>query len=183
MRCFWEAMKRDPNHQAACYQLAINLNKIGATDIGKAFMERARLLQELEVALTRAATHTEWTTELIRPIAENTRKLGRKWEANGWFRELLSLDPRAADARTTIQQLQRELRHVRDLVVSDENLARKFDFATLPLPQFDLPKSARAALTASQANSVSFRDIAKQAGIDFTYFNSDDPTTDGRRMV
>lgn len=182
VRCFWEAMKRDPNHQAACYQLAVALPKVGQEELAEPFMKRAKALQELEVSLTRIGGHSKWTAEMIRPAAELTHQLGRLWEANGWYRTMLSLDPRASKVREAIQDIQKQLRKVPPQVLDAENVARKVDLASYPMPAFGLPKSVQQAITAAKANSVTYQEIAQQAGINFTYFNSDDPTTDGRRM-
>ena len=40
-RCFWEALRRDPNHQAANHQLSRSLAALGRTALAETFRQRA----------------------------------------------------------------------------------------------------------------------------------------------
>ena len=51
VRCFWEAVQRDPDHRIANYRLAQVLTALGQGARGEIFVERARELQELETEL------------------------------------------------------------------------------------------------------------------------------------
>ena len=88
-RCFWEALRQDPNHQIACYQLATSLALVGQQDLAVKIQDRARQLQEHEMTVTRVNTHND-DLELLGSMARLTEELGRFWEAYGWHNIILA---------------------------------------------------------------------------------------------
>ncbi len=180
-RCFWEALRHDPNHQVACYQLATALSLVGQQELALRIQDRARRLQELEMTVTQLNSKNN-DRQLLGEIAQLTEKLGRYWEAYGWHSMLLAQQPNSPVSTTAINRLRQHLTPSAPLVAAELDPARIVDLASYPLPEMQQAILPRQAPVSDNGKQVLFRDIASQAGIDFTYFNSDDPATEGRRM-
>ncbi|HHK41245.1 MAG TPA: tetratricopeptide repeat protein, partial [Planctomycetaceae bacterium] len=202
-RCFWEAVRRDPNHQLACYQLAVSLSAAGDPSSAPPFQARAGRLQEL--ALLCDQLHETGGTLMSRARnAQLCEELGRYWEAEAWTRLVLSYpvepdserspEDRAAQleedqrAHALAESVRKRVadRISPDLpqVAKDHLLAEKVDLSDFPLPDFSEEGLAatRDLAVADLRRLPRFVEVTKEAGIDFQYFNGDDPTTEGRRM-
>ncbi|MEO2021914.1 MAG: tetratricopeptide repeat protein, partial [Pirellulaceae bacterium] len=182
VRCFWEALKQNPNHQVACYQLAISLTRVGQEQLAGRIKERARRLQELELLLSRLDT-TGSDLEMLAEVGVLTEQLGRLWESYGWHSLVLARQSNAVTSRTALDRLRPELKPGVKQVVAKLDPARMLDLAEYPLP--DMARATSSAATGqgeSAVAEIAFEDIASEVGIEFQYFNSDDPSTEGRRM-
>ena len=180
-RCFWEALKRDPNHQTACYQLVTALTLIGQQELALQIQDRARQLQELEMTLNQLNSRND-DLELLGRVAGLTEKLGRYWESFAWHNVILAQATNSPVSRAALVRLQQLRASDSAQVARQFNPARIVDLAGYPLPDMQRTIAPPAIRIETSETTATFTDIAEQAGIRFTYFNSDDPATEGRRM-
>ena len=202
IRCFWEALKRNPNQTSAAYQIGVCLSAVGASDKAVPFQERSTRLQDLE------RLSSELRQRGVKPggLAKGARlceQLGRYWEAAAWSRFLV--DPNlgaqvrqvyaeheasrdtfyasVAECREILARIKPYLGNDLPRVHPDFDLARKIDLSNYPIPEFKpLPPEDLPISGADLARQPAFRETTRELGIDFAYFNSDDPNIEGRRM-
>ncbi len=197
VRCFAEAVRGEPNYQAANFQLAGTLQAMGETERALPFLKRARLLEELVVEI-RKWQLSQAPLEPFKRAARLTADLGLGWEAWGWQRVLNpskspmnSVPPRLPKILTKTAQGDRP--PALDNVLGAYRAARlstpftaiaAWDFANFPLP-------AAVVLTAtsrpspnglSSGDAIRFENDASQAGLHFTYLNGSRPETAGEHM-
>lgn len=185
IRCYWETLRRNPNYRTALYQLAQLLIARGEPQRAAPYLRRSEQLQRLKEAEAVLFEGVQTSVEPIRTVAERMQGLGRLWEAAGWCRIAGQLDPRASWPRAMIDQLRASLDGSPPLTLRSANPAFTEDLSDFPLPLWKSESGAPAPIEASAAltsASVSFRDDAAALGLDFTYFNSADPSTPGQRM-
>ncbi len=183
VRCFWETLERAPNHQAATYQLAQMLELAGEPSLAKRFGDRAIRLQKLCGTMD-LLFHNRNDMKLLRAAAELTESVGCLWEAWGWHRVLLTIDPQAAWARQGLARLQSQLDDQTPLVVDAANLAKGIDLSRYDVPawQSGSPEILPPRPAAAESASVTFEDSTKTAGIRFSYFAGNDTFEQGRRI-
>ena len=185
IRCYLEALQRDPNHWHTNYQLALLLNARGDRQASQAFQERSQRLKALLDALYTLHLKPQ-SFDLMLEAARQCESLGRLWEAWGWNQAVASLRPDHSKAK-------REAARIRGLLHADtpqtlvaSNPALRLDLSRFPLPNW--PTNARSqepeapSIAAPPRARLAFADLAAQAGIDFTYYNGDDPDMAGRPM-
>ena len=181
-RCYWEALRRDPGHLAATYQLAVTLESLGESDASRRLSDRAVRLQKLCGVLDLLFSDRE-NMRLLRSAAELTESLGCIWEAWGWHRVILMVDPQVSWAQEGLRRLQADLQSGPPLVVDAENPARQLDLSNFELPRWDAGISSPQPLQREEPKyRAAFTNLASQAGIDFRYFAGSDSFEDGRRM-
>ena len=188
LRCFREAVLRNPNHERANYQLSQLLIAAGRPQDAEPFLNRSRQLEQLFGAVTRAWTGRDMPA--VRLAAETARELGLPWEALGWAVLAQERDPHAFWAQTIVRGTQSQLE---DLPLTRAapgvNPAEGLSIENLPLPDFALedeeagPGSggSRSDRTSS-TGSIAFVDQAEAAGIVFQYFNGAPIDRQTRRM-
>jgi tetratricopeptide (TPR) repeat protein len=178
IRCYWEAMERDPNDWHTNYQLGLLLDARGDRHASQAYLDRSERLRHLLDALYTLHLRPE-RRDLMLEAAKSCESLGRLWEACGWYRAAAALRPDLTEAQREVNRL-RGLLHAdspQTLVAGDQ--AMQLDLSRFPLPSW--PKSSpsrgqEAARTVSPPRArVAFTDLAEPAGIDFTYYNGDAP--------
>jgi tetratricopeptide (TPR) repeat protein len=183
VRCFWEAALRDSENRMANYRLGQTLSAIGETALAARFLERARILQILATVLD-GLFHNQHLIASMQKAEFFTESLGRAWEAYGWARAALAEDPSLPWAQDAIVRLEPLLGPDTPRTLPEQNLARQIDLASYPLPQAErghqLSKHGGGA--PHEASRVHFVDHARDAGIDFVYFNSPDESTQGARL-
>lgn len=183
-RCFWETMKRDPEHRAAHYKLGQALTELGEPALAAPFQERAERLQQLALVLDDLFHHpTE--LELMSRAAALTESLGRIPEAYGWASAALKQSPNtlwAADTRRRLKPLRPELLR---RTLKETDLAENIDLSRFPLPSYETIRDIEPLLTNGSPSvwgGVQFSDDTAVTGINFEYFNSSDPATPGARI-
>lgn len=180
-RCFWEALRREPNHLAASYQLGQTLVRLGRSEEAARIGERARQLQRVAVLVSQLHSQPK-QIEVIREMFELLRDLGRPWEARAWLQAAMIVDPSAAWIAAE-----------RDFFVStrhwesQQTTSAAAPESWLSCASYSLPEWATADTIAGSAKEASsdasgIRFERSAIGIDFTYFNSPDPSTPGVRM-
>ena len=201
-RCFWEAARRDPDHGIALYQLGVSMAAAGEGDRGTPIRRRAEAVQELE-QICSALHESSITARRMARAAELCEMLGRVWESAAWCRVLLQYrrppgvhpdrapKPDELDAfaearqicRMILSRVEPHIRRRPERIVARLNPLRTLDLAGLPLPAFDQPLEIPLQQPLAELDrQPAFVDVTRRMGIDFTYFNADDPSTEGRRM-
>ncbi len=181
-RCFWEALKLDPNQQVSTYQLAQLLAELDDSAASERLAQRAIELEELAHTL-RILYDRRKDRALIEKAARLTESLGRLWEAWGWCCWGRAVDPQQAWAVDGAKRLQACLNDDMPLTISEHDPTRLIDLSHYPLPAW--PKSIVAETSeqiASQTAQIEFVDVAADAGIRFAYFNGAEAVEEGRRM-
>jgi tetratricopeptide (TPR) repeat protein len=181
-RCYWEALKRDPNLPDANDQLGLLLTAMNRKPEALPFLERAKKLAEyVELARLnhfRAFELGKGDVELANRAIKAADDLGNLWEAFGWTLMTLQIDPSNKALEQNLQQVEPSLKDIeKKRTLPNFNPALKIDLAKLPLPKW----SEKSAVPSPQvpASHVSFEDQASAAGINFEYFDGRDPNVKG----
>ena len=169
-RCYYEALRRDPNLSLANYQLSQALAHLEMLEQAALFADRAKRLTQLQLQIP--VNPKEFNLEKLRSIVEQLESLGRNWEAVGWCQLVLLESGQIPDwARST----QLRLRHT--LATSDttitKNPVHQVDLSSWPLPEkrTSAPQSIPLQPSFHQDWTASFRDDAVRSGLQFTYHN------------
>lgn len=171
-RCFWEALRRHPNHPGATYQLSQTLIALGEKRRAEPFSERSKMLGRMELLLVEGKS----SEAAIRELCDVLEKLGRVWEAAGWRHAMLRHNPGASWAVQALANLHPALSRKPQFTLASANLARQIDLSDWPLPQFgQQPPSLAEEHADSAVGAASFSDQAGEAGIQFNYYNGADP--------
>lgn len=184
LRCFCEAVRRDPNHPHALYQAGRILTSLKRTREATLFLTRATKVQEFLNA-TKAAD-VESALEEAKRAAILAESLGNTWEAYGWATLAASHPSRPDWARAMSERLKPALPTLPlQRTVPDHNPVAKFDYRAFPLSPAagrQSPPPASTADTKSLAR-FSFQDRAKSLGIAFQYFNGSESVQHGTRHM
>jgi tetratricopeptide (TPR) repeat protein len=186
-RCFWEAIRRNPNHRLANLELGKLLTNLGDAVDAAAFIQRGDSLRRLQLRMNvfdsdelRESSRgiqsllnvtPRATTDAMQAIAELLEELKREEESLAWATAAQQLTPDLAWPTILRQRLARTHRTVTQF---EENPARRIDLSHLALSQEIEPTIPQTPAPSSLAGSsnVRFTDDAALAGINFTYFNS-----------
>lgn len=196
-RSFWEALRRDSNHQIATYQLLrtlksfANLPEAVTPDEIELLTRRSRRLEELmetfEMLRSRGGD-----TELMRRAAVLTEELGRLWESWGWHQVAQGAAPDAEWIAAGLTRLEPLLQPELGATLAAHNPAEMLDLSGFPLPLEPRPASEEVDPTAPADTSLAapsqatpapaFRDMAAELGIDFTHYRGCEPDASDGRM-
>jgi len=181
-RCYGEAIKRDPNHRGALYQLGRLLLQSGPQDVAQRLLDRSAKLATLREREDVLFYSEHVDVEPIRAVAEPMFELGRLWEAWGWSRIALQQQPDAIWASEMVQRLTPRLKSLPPLTIEAANPVRDWEFASLPRPAWTiLPEPQQLALPSNDA-PIRFTEEAASVGLDFRYFADGRSATEGKRM-
>ena len=183
IRCYWEVLRRQPNDDRATYQLGQLLSGEGRIDDGRIFSERSKRLKHL-IELSVKLYEQRGAKQEIAECAQATHELGRLQECRAWCDVLQTV---AADDSTSLQlvkTLRDESRDDSPWLQPAADLASRFDLSSYPLPKkISRDREARYTEVRKPGQSrIAFADDARRVGLDFVYFNGDDPLTRGKRM-
>ena len=183
-RCFWEAVRLDPNHAQSNYHLGQMLVALNRSVDAEDFLRRARLLEQYAKA-AEVAYHTRSLPEL-----EKTMKLAKACglfhEAVGWCHVALSSHNGHLPAQRMIDQLSPRLAESGlQRAIPESNPALQIDLSDMPLPRSVHQSPAAEVLLSERGRSTvtTFADMAADSGLDFRYFNSGEPRTQGIVMM
>ena len=184
IRCYWETVKLDANHQEANYQLGRALTNAGRADDAQPFLDRAALLQKYMNAVKLAVENG--TLDGLSNAGELAEELGLVWEAYAWnflASRTGSAQSRSADtcARLRSRYFDRATPTARNL--ADTNPALSLDLSDFPSFVHDpgANEERHEADTGPRTVAV-LRDEAADRGIVFNYFNGGDPSRGIRKM-
>jgi hypothetical protein len=144
------------------------------------FVERAvRLHEMLQLMKRYTAAPGADTMQRATLLCE---QLGLLREAWGWSRAALEHDPQLAWAMQTSARLTSRLTADLPRTAPDLDPTRMIDLSDFPLPRWDgteTPSSIRS--TPDVEHAVRFTDEAVASGLEFSYYNDDDPQTPASR--
>lgn len=188
IRCYWEALNRQPNHNRASYQLGQLLSSVGEAEKAKAFVKRSGTLALLKVEITTIYDgHRQLERFMV--CSRLCLDLGRLAEAAGWIKLTLMQDPNNQVAKALVRELFTVGTEPFVALVPEQDLAKQIPLADYPLPDFNTFSSPQIAETTPQTDpqaleeiQLQFTDLSEQMGIDFVYCNGEDLKTPGKRM-
>ena len=182
IRCYWEVLKRHPNHDRSTYQLSQLLASEGRTAEARVFLERAgRLTRLLETSIRLFENRRDEAD--LETCAKLTWELGRRRECRVWCEYLLEINPNHEWAARRLNEVISSWRDDMPWTLLDNDLARVFDLSTYPLPKpFSIAPPTTKQLAPDSAAQISFVDDSARLGLEFEYFNGDDPSSEGKRM-
>jgi thioredoxin-like negative regulator of GroEL len=184
VRCYIEALRRDANHIKAATTVPVLLNGLREHSLAAPFAERSLNLIRFHESAARVRSDLN-RLSFQEETARAAELLGRHWEAYGWYRQVLTRDPRNRSAREAYSRLKDQLKPDTPQTIASANPALTFDVSQWPLPEWLGNEYNLADPAASQAVAVSevrFEDLAQQVGIDFQYVNGSDPEREGTRI-
>ena len=180
-RCFWEAVKRNPNEGPGAKALGQLLIQLGREEDAQPFLDRAASLSELRSLIGMATkARQQAPVEIIKQIPEQLTKLGRSREAAGW-NALLSGKRAAPDGARHAKTPE----DVLTLWVSKESQpGLTIDLSDLPLPDFSKAANTKNGLDSTSLKfKARYEDLAASVGLDFTFVGAPDETTEGKRII
>ncbi|MFM7072208.1 MAG: FG-GAP-like repeat-containing protein, partial [Planctomycetota bacterium] len=158
IRCYAEAVRRDPNYLAAVTGLARSLQSANETDAAQRFRDRAKRLEQLATA---ARTHQiSGSRSALLQAAEMAAELGLAWESWGWY-DALNQHERFEGERKRAAESQYALARRDPLVrvLPSGRVADSFDWRRFPLPtsiaRLDANQTGGAQASAGHANAGS----------------------------
>jgi len=183
IRCYWEAIRIDPDHRRANYRIGLALKGLSRTDLSEPFVRRAQLLSEF-AQLARPVYTSGAGGDTVPKVPGKAEELGRVWEAWAWSIVL------AKEKKAGAIPLRDRLRKILDersppQTLNEFNPARDVDLSHYPLPDWLRARAAEPpALASRQLANVQARfvDSTREAGIDFTFFSGDDPDSKGMKI-
>ncbi len=181
IRCFWEAVYREPNYRLANYQLGRLLLAEKQVEKANAFLQRAEQLSELMkmvgIVGNRDGPLTPADEQDVKKISELTESLGRLWETWAWAQIAQSKDPRLSWPQQVMQRTVRNLQQGTPVTLQQSNPARQFNLASYPLPNWEqqVVDHGTESTPAANATAIEFVDDASASGIQFQYVNGAQP--------
>ncbi|MGZ0168145.1 MAG: FG-GAP-like repeat-containing protein [Planctomycetales bacterium] len=189
IRCFGKAATLDPNLRIAHYQLSQLLADSEFAAAAVDFAERSRLLQQLAAIMNQLSLNRDDASAMA-AASEVLEQLGRHWEAYGWCELEVAVGLKADGtlARERLDLLRRRLSPETPLTAPDSIVATQLELSKWPLPEWpvsddETPSTGpRTRKEPDSERRLEFVDRAAETGLQFTYFNADDPTVPGTRM-
>ncbi len=175
-RCYWEALRRHPNHDRSTYHLGQLLAADGRWDEANLFLERAERLARLKV-LWGVVYRNGGAKEVLEEAAQLIFDLGRLRECRGWCEHLLQRFPSNTVATELMAKLDTELRENTPWILPESNLAMRINPSSIGLPSPLTPRDQRTlpSLTSKQESTgIAFVDDAQRMGLHFVQFNGED---------
>lgn len=182
IRCFWEALRRDPTYRSASYQLSVALVMDGKPQVAKPFEQLAVKLRLLVKTIDSLATWQRGNPVTMQKAADELEALGRLWEASAWHVLLLRSDPQNLVSQRALGRLRERLRPDLPRILAEHRPADAVDFSSYPLPDIPRPAVATHQQVQEANTDIRFADVTESSGLQFSYFNGEDLETPGRRM-
>ena len=107
IRCYAQAIRQDATNQTACYQLGQLLLQEGKKEAAERLLDYAKKLQAY-VGLVKVA-YGDQDLKAAQDLVSLAQELGLVWEAYGWSRAVLILDPQLDWAQKVQQELEPKL--------------------------------------------------------------------------
>jgi tetratricopeptide (TPR) repeat protein len=185
IRCYWETVRRNPDHLKANYRLGQLLVTNGHPEWALVFSQRSDKQEALNRVLSLLYHEGPHPARMAR-AAKLTEELGRLWEAWTWNRMIVDNFGDDATAQAASERLLAELRKGPPRTIAFTDDAMRQALAAFPLPsgavvRADLPPSSSPPNFPPNptAASVRFADRTGRLGLQFKYENSDDQTKPG----
>ncbi|MCP3693517.1 MAG: hypothetical protein GY917_15055 [Planctomycetaceae bacterium] len=188
IRCFWEAVAREPNHRLANYQLGQLLLETGQDEQARVFLQRAEQLSELMklvgIVGMRRGPLTPADEKEVQSIVSLAESLGRFWESWAWAKIALLKNPRSTWPTLAIQRAVFELEQDSPVTLARFNPTREVNLADYPLPNWQQAPGDPGTQSplANNPHGIRFVDDAVASGIQFQYVNGSQPAPHGPFM-
>lgn len=184
IRCFAEAFFRDPNNLEACQALAQLLTKVEErSEIIEYFKKRTALLNRL-LENSHLLHRDQRDVRLMEEAFACCDWLERYWEAWGWCRAALAVDPTLEWAQTQKADIEKHLVYDLPQTIIFRNI-NEWKYDAYPLPEWRTPQQTPPLADGKEA-SFAFRELAEDLGLAFHYESGHqgDPADPkiGRRM-
>lgn len=188
IRCFGEAVLRDPDHRLAVYHLEQLLREQEPQHPALSdLVIRVERLQQVEEQFERLY-NTPTDIVRIKTVADLMLDLGRAWEAAAWAQVALSLDSRLDWARDIVVRAQEMVETSN--VPTDQRTIRlpaslhAMKWSDRPMPTWPTSSSPQPQpVTSSIPEQLAFADVASSTGLQFQFYNDSDLSTPGMRML
>lgn len=182
-RCFWEAIRRDPNHRLACYQLGQLLQELGRVKDSSLCLKRAALLEQLAFLVDRIYENPQ-AAHLMFEAAQLTEKLGRIGEAWGWAHGASRVDPALSSAREMEHRLAVQFKPDLPRTAESSCLGTLIDLSDEPLPAWKVkPGDSIEPVGMVGKSRIQFEDVSTSSGLTFEYRNGFEPGQQTTRML
>lgn len=181
IRCYLEAIHRDPYLRHSHYQLTSLLHRLGDEERSKMLQERTDQLNALSDTL--ALIHIDSSRgDLLEKAGRLSSELGRPWETWGWLQATAAITGQR-ELRVQADRLMRTFDANTPIVMPEMQLAARFDLSKFPLPAWKVLSSKEPSLSRSRwIKGIRFEDSAPKVGLEFTYFNGHDPNAEGMQI-
>ncbi|HVV99633.1 MAG TPA: hypothetical protein VHB77_04810, partial [Planctomycetaceae bacterium] len=173
-RCFWQALRLDPDDRASSYHLPQVLKAVDPLARPEPFAEHAREIGRLELLM--ADLRGDPVPELMRNTVERLDRMGRKLEAAAWARVAqANVLADTAWAAAYLRRLSASRQALLELRRFSPDVTGGLDLSQQPLPDFNAgaKSTAPSDLSATAAAHVRFEE--EPEALDFRYFNGADP--------
>lgn len=180
LRCFCEAILREPNSADALMQAGQILRQLSLDSTAERYMERARLLQEFQNAVQAVNAADSFENRLL--AANLAERLGNLWEALGWT-QLAAKHPDALTS--TIEDVTRLQEVTADLPLErtapQHNPARHLRLADYPLPNRSVDNLVTNEVVSpfGTVRTARFSEQAQSAGLVFRFHNGSHDIDEG----
>jgi len=183
-RCYFESIRRDPNQSQANYQLSRLLNGLGDSKLAERFGQRAELLAELRITVELINDNKQNAAMLLK-AAELCEKLGRYWEALGWYHFARAVNPRFEQVGPTMDRLASRLSRNSPQTIESASPIHLVDLSKYPMPEWRDQQTEVSRDSSRVAGDTTFRfvNVADEAGVRFQYYNDHDPSKVVMRMI
>lgn len=184
IRCYLEAIRRDPLQQQACFNVASLLQQAGRIEDAARFRHHAAQLQNLLIAVKHF--HSGFDHQSIERIIVICKDLGMIWEAWAWSLAAQEVNPQQNWPRKSVMSLELQLPKEPVRVIPSANPIVGLNLAQFPLPVWSkltgirnesLQISSSATIKSQQ---ISFREDSERVGLSFQYFVGSSPDSHPR---
>lgn len=174
-RCHWEALRLDPAHQRAAYQLGHALIALNRKAEAQRFLEHSGRL-EAYVRACELAHNLQSPADLTR-AALQAEKLGLLWEAWGWARMVTQTRQQTSAIEQILERVEPQLAEMEGRrMQTRQNPTRGLDLSNLELPPIQRTIPADTLRTAATpVATVTFTDDAASANLNFQFHNAGQP--------
>lgn len=178
-RCFWEAVRREPNFGSACYQLGLTLFALNRPEAAKPFVDRHAKLSNYHET-THPIYREGFSVKPLRKVMRLAGELGRPWEEFLWTKFLIQHCQQKGFPDGLREELlpsyQRQLKELQN-GNPPQTLAKVNPALTLDLSDYPLPDWSRSTGSSPQdptiaESKIRFEDVSEKMGLNFTFFHS-----------
>lgn len=177
-RCLYEALSIAPNHVEANYMLSQALVQLGDESLAEEFGRRAKILARIELRIPEF--YEEPTTERIQQLIADFVSLDRYWEAAALYDFAIRLNWEPGSewnppewALDGMHELSRRLMTSGAALYPRSQLASVARLSSYPFPDWSQQRAIGDVVSSRTdgAEAIRFEDRAREAGLEFEYFN------------
>ena len=172
IRCYWEAIRREPESRSAFFRL-IKLLSAAAPEIhADPFVRHYQELGHLFAIQDRVWSGSETGTGPVLELVNAYETMGRFWEAYGWSLLALERYPGDRDLLKYISRIHPKAQTSSLKLTADAaNPAIKIDLSHFSMPILRQESATPERTHGEQPATLTFRNEAEDVGLHFVYFN------------